>query len=137
LSDVLAYLFPYVFSSAAASDARYSALLAASANPELNNASGIFLPIVDFGLMGGLLYWLLCGLICGYLYKEFTLRTAAGVFLYPMLFIGLIEATRVLYWAGGRFFPPMFLLVIGVLFMFGETRRRSSRGTVRVAGMPS
>jgi hypothetical protein len=77
---------------------------------------------VDYGVIGGLLYWLLCGLVCGYLYKEFQLRTTAGVFLYPMLFISLIEASRVLYWAEGRFFPPMFLLVISVLYVFRTHR---------------
>ena len=137
IGDVLRFLFPYLFVSVASSQARYAALLTTSANPELNNPSGLFGPIVDFGLMGGLLYWLLCGLICGYLYKEFTGRRAAGIFLYPMLFISLIEAARVLYWAGGRFFPPMFLLVVGVLFMFRGSRRRSSQSYLHAARMPS
>jgi hypothetical protein len=117
LGDALRFLFPYLFSSVMTSEVRYAGLLATSANPELNNPSGIFGPISDYGVMGGLLYWLLCGLVCGFLYKEFRLRTAAGVFLYPMLYIGLIEATRLLYWADGRFFPPMFLLVVSVLFV--------------------
>jgi hypothetical protein len=125
LSDVLRFIFPYLFASVTTSDARYTALLATSANPELNNPSGIFGPLSDYGVMGGLLYWLLCGLVCGYLYKEFTRHTAAGVFLYPMLYISLIEATRVLYWAGGRFFPAMFLLVVSVLFVVRKGRVRS------------
>jgi hypothetical protein len=128
LGDVARFLFPYLFSSSTTSDARYAALLATSANPELTNPSGIFGPIADYGVMAGLLYWLLCGLICGYLYKEFKLHSAAGVFLYPVLYIGLIEATRVLYWAGGRFFPTMFLLVVSVLFVVRKGRaRRVSR----------
>jgi hypothetical protein len=122
LSDMLRFLFPYLFSSVTTSDARYAALLATSANPELNNPSGIFGPISDYGVMGGLLYWLLCGVVCGYLYKEFRLRTASGVFLYPMLYIGLIEATRILYWAGGRFFPAIFLMVVSVLFVVRKGR---------------
>ena len=124
LSDVARFLFPYLFSPVATSDARYAALLATSANPELTNPSGIFGPIADYGAMEGLLYWLLCGLLCGYLYKEFKLHRAAGVFLYPVLYIGLVEATRVLYWAAGRFFPAMFLLVVSVLFVVRKRRTR-------------
>jgi hypothetical protein len=98
--------------------ARWADLLSASANPEFNNPSGIFGPIVDFGVAGGLLYWLLCGMICGFLYQEFKLRRVTGVFLYPAIYISLIEATRILYWATGRFFPDVVMLLVGTLFLF-------------------
>ena len=100
---------------------RYADLLATSANPEFNNPSGIFGPFVDYGVAGGLLYWLLCGLVCGFLYKEFKLRSVTGIFLYPALYISLVEATRILYWASGRFFPDVFLLVFGVLLLFRKS----------------
>jgi oligosaccharide repeat unit polymerase len=122
INHLMPILIPYFHVSLLNSELRYADLLTAAANRELNNPSGIFGPVVDYGVIGGLLYWLLCGLVCGYLYKEFKLRTTAGVFLYPMLFISLIEASRVLYWAEGRFFPPMFLLVISVLFVFRTHR---------------
>ena len=88
---------------------------------------------MDYGVAGGLLYWLLCGLICGYLYKEFKLRSVAGIFLYPPLFIGLIEASRVLYWADGRFVPGMFSLIFGVVLVFQNFRVPSNRSAVLVA----
>jgi oligosaccharide repeat unit polymerase len=114
-------LLPLVFPSsgvpALVSDYRYDALLKAAANPELTNPSGVFGPIVDYGVAGGLLYWFLCGLVCGYLYKELKLRKPAGMFLYPLLFIGLAEAARILYWGEGRIFPSMFLLIISTLFV--------------------
>jgi hypothetical protein len=138
IKDLLPVLFPslraYVGDMAGT---RYIDLLSANANPELNNPSGVFSPLIDYGLTGGLLYWLICGLICGYLYKEFRLRSVVGIFLYPALYISLIEATRVLYWADGRFFPAMFLLVVGVLFMFRETRRTCTRPPLLAARMPS
>jgi oligosaccharide repeat unit polymerase len=105
---------------------KYFNLLLTSANPEFNNPGGIFSPIVDYGIAGGLLYWSLSGLICGYLYKEFKLRSVAGVFLYPALYISLIEVTRAIYWADGRFFPGMFLLVVGVLFLFRKSGASSA-----------
>ncbi len=118
IGDLIPSVFPFFHLSAKTSDARYSALLATSANPELTNPSGIFGPIVDFGVRGGILYWFLCGLVCGYLYREFKSRNAAGLFLYPLVFISFSEASRILYWAEGRFFPAMFLLVVCVLFVF-------------------
>jgi oligosaccharide repeat unit polymerase len=110
-------------------DQHYTDLLTTSANLEFNNPSGIYIPFVDYGVAGGLLYWLLCGLVCGYLYKEFKQRTVIGVFLYPAIYISLIEATRILYWSDGRFFPGMFLLVVSVLFVFrrGESRLHRAR----------
>ena len=127
LKDVLPVLFPAFDFAPSVPDVNYVNLLTTSANPEFNNPSGIFAPIVDYGVAGGLLYWFLCGLICGYLYKEFKLRSIAGIFLYPPLFIGLIEASRVLYWADGRFFPGMFLLLVSVLLVFQNSRTPSSR----------
>jgi len=114
-------------------DQRYADVLLANANPEFNNATGIYIPFVDFGVAGGLLYWLLCGVVCGYLYKEFSRRTAPGVFLYPVLYIALIEASRVLYWSDGRFFPGMFLLTVSVIFVFRKAEPAFSGGLVAPA----
>jgi oligosaccharide repeat unit polymerase len=117
VNHLLPLLFRSVGVPALVSDYRYDALLKAAANPELTNPSGVFGPIVDFGVPGGLLYWFLCGLVCGYLYKELSLRKPAGLFLYPVIYIGLAEAARILYWGEGRIFPSMFLLTISVLFI--------------------
>ena len=132
LKNIFPILFPslgFVDFPSYIPDQHYSDILLTSANLEFNNPSGIYLPFVDYGVTGGLLYWLLCGLLCGYLYKEFKKRNVAGVFLYPALYISLIEAARVLYWGDGRFFPPMFLLVVSVLFVLrrGESRLHRAR----------
>jgi oligosaccharide repeat unit polymerase len=118
LKDVLATAFPSVSLPTELAETHWHDLLATSANAEFNNPSGIFGPFVDYGVAGGLLCWLLAGLICGFLYKEFKRRSVAGIFLYPAIYIGLIEATRILYWASGRFFPDIFTLVVGVLLLF-------------------
>ena len=137
LKDVLPVLFPAFDFAPSVPDVNYVNLLTTSANPEFNNPSGIFAPIVDYGVAGGLLYWLLCGLICGYLYKEFKLRSIAGIFLFPPLYIGLIEASRVLYWADGRFVPGMFSLIFGVVLVFRNSRRPSNSGAgLRVETAP-
>jgi oligosaccharide repeat unit polymerase len=123
--QVLPLLLPFFGVSAPVSDSRYAALLQASANPELTNPSGVFGPVVDYGVAGGLLYWFLCGLLCGYLYKKLRLRKPAGMFLYPLLYVGLVEAARILYWAEGRLFPAMFLLVPSVLFILSNRGARN------------
>jgi len=125
VSKLVPLLFPFFGVPAQVSDYRYDALLRATANPELTNPSGVFGPIVDYGVAGGIIYWFLSGLICGYLYRELRLHKAAGIFLYPLLYIGLAEAARILYWAEGRLFPAMFLLVISVLFILPNRRLRS------------
>jgi hypothetical protein len=125
VSKLLPLVFPSFGVPALISDYRYDALLRATANPELTNPSGVFGPIVDYGAAAGILYWFLSGLICGYLYKELKLHKTAGVFIYPLLYIGLTEASRILYWSEGRVFPAMFLLIIGVLFILPNRGLRS------------
>ena len=138
LKDLLPPLFPSLGTAfSTVPDTNYMQLLFSSANPEFNNPSGIFCPLLDYGIAGGLLYWLVCGMICGYLYQEFKQRSIAGIFLYPPLFISLIEATRVLYWADARFFPPMVLLLVSVLFVFRKPNRSVVYGSVRAPAIPA
>jgi oligosaccharide repeat unit polymerase len=124
VNNLLPLIFPFFGVPLDVSGYRYDALLQATANPELTNPSGVFGPIVDCGVAGGLLYWLLSGLICGWLYRQLKLHKPAGIFLYPLLYIGLAEAARILYWAEGRLFPAMFLLVVSVLFVLPNRRAR-------------
>jgi hypothetical protein len=115
---VLKNIVPVFFPFLTVDSSTYVDLLKTAANPEFNNPSGIFQPLADFDVAGGLLYWLICGVGIGLLYAEFKKRSVAGIFLYPTFFIALIEASRVLYWADGRFIPTCFLLVFCVLFVF-------------------
>jgi hypothetical protein len=121
---VIKTAIPYLLPQLRIDDSAFKDMLTTAANPEFNNPSGIFLPLTDFALAGGLLYWLLCGLLVGLLYSEFKRRTTAGIFLYPTVFIALIEASRILYWGDGRFVPSSFLLIFCVLFVF---RTRGNR----------
>jgi predicted membrane-bound mannosyltransferase len=84
--------------------------LTAEANPEFNNGGGFFLPIIDFGLAGALLYWVLAGVMCGILYRMFQQRRPAGLLLYPITFTSVIELSRIVYWAEGRVLLPMCVL---------------------------
>lgn len=126
ISDVLFQLFP----SVVVDDSRFLGIFASSANPEFNNISGLYIPLLDFSLIGGLLYWLVAGVVVGYLFAAIRQRCVSGVFLYPALFVPLVEASRILYWAEGRFVPSLFLLIFCVLFAF------KTRGTPFILRRP-
>jgi len=89
----------------------YMRILAAEANPEFNNGGGLLLPIIDYGFSGALLYWILAGIACGILYRLFQQQRTAGLVLYPLVFISVIELTRIIYWAEGRVFVPFCALI--------------------------
>jgi len=111
----------------------YFPFLEAGANVEFNNADGILFPLMDFGVAGGLLYWVLIGLICGYVYHSFRRKEALGLFVYPMLFLGLIEMPLALYWGEGRAFPSLCLLA-GAPALFWIIKRLYATGTRLVPG---
>ncbi len=61
-------------------------------NPEFNNQSGYVGAFVDYGRVGGVICMLLIGLLAGFLYRQFSQGKPIGVFVYPVVFIGLVES---------------------------------------------
>jgi hypothetical protein len=88
----------------------YFPFLESEANVEFNNADGMLFPAMDYGLAGGLIYWLVMGVICGLVYELFQRKESLGLFLYPMIYLGLMEVPLALYWGEGRAFPSLCLL---------------------------
>lgn len=72
-------------------------ILGSSANSEFNNAAGIFLPILDFGLLGASCYWFLAGIIAGILFKSYSSSKLFGMILYPTVYTGILEVSRILF----------------------------------------
>ena len=101
----------------------YFPFLESEANVEFNNVDGILFPLMDFGVAGGLLYWLVLGVICGAVYRLFCRKELPGLFLYPILFLGLLEVPLVLYWGQGRAFPALCVLG-GAAVLFSFLRRQ-------------
>lgn len=84
------------------------------ANPEFNSPGGVAGPLIDFGDVGGFVYFLLLGVFLGRLYRMFAAGRIFGLLIYPVFFVGLLELPRYLYWAQGRATPAFVaLLVIG------------------------
>jgi len=122
LSGIVDMLYPS-FALAAVETDPYMRYLAVEANPEFNNGGGFLLPVLDFGFAGALLYWLLAGIVCGLLYRMFQQKRMAGLLFYPVVFVGAIELTRIIYWAEGRVFVPLCVLAM-VAFVCRSYARR-------------
>jgi hypothetical protein len=75
------------------------------ANPEFNNTSGIFAPMNDFGAVGGIVVWILLGLLTGRLFVGFTSGRLMSMLLFPSWMTGVYELLRIFYWGGPRYFP--------------------------------
>jgi hypothetical protein len=105
----------------------YFPFLEGGANVEFNNADGVLSPLMDYGIAAGLIYWLLAGVVCGLLYELYRRKEAVGLLIYPLIFLGLIEAPLVLYWAEGRTVPSLAMLALAPLVfrIRGGARRRS------------
>ncbi|MEC0178129.1 O-antigen ligase [Paenibacillus favisporus] len=100
------------------SDFSFAGTLASMGNPEFNNPSGLFLPYIDFGHVGGFFFWLIAGMGCGFIYHLFSYNNIYGYLYYPIIFVGLLESPRVLYWSEGRAFPAWLLVFFISFFLF-------------------
>lgn len=82
------------------------------ANPEFNSPGGLSGPFIDFGDVGGILYFLGLGVVLGFLYRAFAGSQLIGLLLYPVFFVGLLELPRYMYWAQGRATLPFVALLL-------------------------
>ena len=79
---------------------------------------------------GGLIYWFLAGLLCGLLYRLYLNEEPAGLLLYPIVFLNMLEVPLALYWGEGRAFPSLCLLVLAVPVIAFARRRRTFRDNI-------
>ncbi len=114
----------------------YMQILSREANPEFNNSSGLFPPVVDFGIPGALLYWLAAGLLCGLLYRWFRDGKISGLFFYPLLFTGITETTRIQYWGEGRIVIA-YVILLPVVWLCSVSMRRTRRAQQRIIWLQS
>ena len=130
VSGLVHSLFPHI---AFNSDASFVELIGnQGVNPEFNSSDGVLNPLVDFGPGGGLIYWFAIGIICGLLYRSYKQQRPAGLFLYPFIYLGLIETPLALYWSEGKAIPPYILLIASAV-IFSIYRRRPQRALSAIA----
>jgi hypothetical protein len=121
LKDITESLFPAFQISS-----NYFNILQSGANAEFNNGGGLFGPLVDFGSSGAILYWAGAGAICGTLYRRFRRGCAWGLCVYPVLFLGILDVPRGLYWAGGRAIPPLCFLMLSAFLLRIQQKRATA-----------
>ena len=86
-------------------------------NPEFNNPGGLLVPFVDFGVLGGLLFFLVAGLAVGAAYRGFAQGSITGLLVYPPLLTGLYDLPRYIYWTQGRLLPALVCLLATAVFV--------------------
>jgi hypothetical protein len=97
-------------------------VLSQRGNPEFNNPGGLAVPTIDFGRVGGAVFFFIAGLIIGLAYRSWRSGQPTGLLVYPVFFTGLLELPRYLYWTQGRVFPPLVFLVIVAAVMHRRGR---------------
>jgi hypothetical protein len=107
-------------------------LLTAGVNPEFNNPGGMLCPILDYGIVGGLTFWVLSGFLLGKIYNLFRRGALAGQLFYPLAVLSLMEIPRLLYWTGGRAFPTLVFLAATTVIV-KDTLKRARGNSERFA----
>jgi hypothetical protein len=95
---------------------------------EFNNFSGLFAPLIDFGVAIGLATMCVVGIIVGMLYRSYAQRRLAGLILYPTCYIGTLEIVRLFYFGEPRVVP--IYLVAGMVGWALRSRRPQAGGMV-------
>jgi hypothetical protein len=91
-----------------------SSYLAEYGNREFTNPSGMYAPIIDFGLTIGILYLFLFGAILGCLYGFYRRRHPVGLLAFPIFYVGLADWTQLWYWGQPAFIPQIMFLVAAI-----------------------
>jgi hypothetical protein len=104
------------------------------ASPEFNNLSGLFVPLIDFGLLLGLSLMAAIGIAVGLLYRSYARRRIAGLLLYPTCYLGVLEIVRLFYFGESRVFP--IFLAAGFVGWF-LARRSGARRPILRGGRPA
>lgn len=85
-------------------------------NLEFNNISGIYLIIIQLGIPLGILFTMLFGMFIGVIFNQFKYCNGIGLFIYPFLFIGIVEFLRIFYFTETRTFYIYIFILIGYIF---------------------
>jgi oligosaccharide repeat unit polymerase len=106
------------------------AFLTRFGDPEFSNMSGIFPVVYDLGFVGGLLYFLVLGLVTGMMYRGMRRERPLGILLFPPMFVACLEVLRIPYLTQ----PRCFLIFLGGLI--AVTQFRPKRAATPVSSDP-
>ncbi|MEJ5915908.1 hypothetical protein [Pseudokineococcus sp. 1T1Z-3] len=109
-------------------------LLERYGNPEFNNPGGLTVPLVDLGVVGGLVYLGLAGVLLGLAYQAFVEGRLVGLLLYPVAATGVFELPRYVYWSQGRVLPAVLCVVAVALYVARARGSEQDGGAGRAPG---
>lgn len=109
-----------------------SVIVLQDSNPEFNNPTGIFSTFTDYGVAGGLVFWVFYGCMLMLFYRAFQRGSIAGLMLYPFAFMALTDQIRLFYLTSGRTFAAWAFL-FAVIFVI---RREIKGATLRKKPLP-
>ena len=113
-------------------------VLTQHANPEFNNPSGYVAPFIDYGSVGGLIFLFVIGLLSGFLYRGFCGGKPFGLLLYPIMFTGLLELPRYMYWSQGRTtYTLLALIILAVMLSRRQAKSTALQPYPTLIGLPS
>jgi oligosaccharide repeat unit polymerase len=84
---------------------------------ELNNGSGIFIPYIDFGLVGFVLYWIAMATAARILFRAYCKSSLVGQLFYPMFLIAIVESPRISYLTNTRAFAAIVASLVTLIFV--------------------
>jgi hypothetical protein len=113
-------------------EARKRSLLHSKGNPEFNSPSGIAAPFVDYGYLGGAFFFVLLGILVGTLHLSFVSGRLWGLLTYPIVFVGLLELPRYVYWVQGRATPALLAALLVVFLAARHATAALRAAPVRV-----
>ncbi|HRH97349.1 MAG TPA: hypothetical protein PLB55_15525 [Prosthecobacter sp.] len=110
-----------------------SIVVAEDSNPEFNNPTGVFTTFTDYGVSGGLVFWVFYGCVLMVLYRAFQRGSIAGLMLYPFAFMALTDQIRLFYLTSGRTFAAWAFLFAAIVVIRREIKdaRRMKRHAAR------
>lgn len=101
----------------------WMSLLSWSSTPEFNNPGSYLIPLADLGTVTGLVFWTVIGIPIGYVYRRARQHSDIALITYSVIFLGLLELPRFVYWTLGRYFPA----AIALIFFMGHAATRDRR----------
>lgn len=105
----------------------FAAFIYSKGNPQFNNTSGIYMPYVDFGHIGGTIMWATIGVVCGVSYRAYRAGTLFGLLYFPLVYVFLIELPRVFSWGSPRYFIVQVAMIFICLYIAYAARRSIAR----------
>jgi hypothetical protein len=101
-------------------------LLSTQANPEFTNVAPFALWVNDAGVIGAPLLAFALGAVTAGIHRGWARGDGLGLLLYPSWFVGLLELSRVYYWANQRYVPTLAAIVTIALLLAVPGRRRAA-----------